>query len=265
MNRYVDADRILDAFLAPENDRLPDRVVDAALADIARTPQRRAMRVPWRFPKMRTLPRSAALVAVALVALAAALYLVAPRSGGVGYPNATPSPTAPSQKPTPALPTPLPTLSLDTSTWTPFSSARYGFTLAYPESWTAIPATRDFVLESDRTTSDVDVSDLFVDQRVPGNAQILLSSFAATVPSGMSDGAWIDAYGAPAPGDTSGCKQRSSEMTAITVDGRAGLLATNCDWYDAFVFVEGRVYVFTVWRPDRRSLVDAYLSTVRLP
>ena len=54
MNGTVDTERILDAFLAPEADRLPDRVIDAALADIARTPQRRALRVPWRFHYMPT-------------------------------------------------------------------------------------------------------------------------------------------------------------------------------------------------------------------
>ena len=87
MNGQIDAERILDAYLAPEADRLPDRVLDAALADIARTPQRRALRVPWRFPNMHALSRATGIAAVALVAVVGAgalFYLTSNRPGGAG-------------------------------------------------------------------------------------------------------------------------------------------------------------------------------------
>jgi hypothetical protein len=103
MKARSDTERILDAYLAPEADRLADRVIDAALADIARTPQRRALRVPWRFPLMPALSRATGVAIVAIVAVVGAgtlLYLNS-RPGGVGSPG-TPSPTATST-PTPTV------------------------------------------------------------------------------------------------------------------------------------------------------------------
>ena len=89
-------ERILDAYLAPEADRLADRVIDAALADIARTPQRRALRVPWRFPLMPALSRATGVAVVGLVALVGAgtlFYLNSNPDGGGGA-QGTPLPTA---------------------------------------------------------------------------------------------------------------------------------------------------------------------------
>ena len=112
MSGRIDAERILDAFLAPEiGERLSDRVIDAALDDVARTPQRRALRVPWRLPFMPALTRTTGIAAVALVAVVGAgglLYLNAKGPAGPGgiasQPPASPSPTptaAPTPKPVP--------------------------------------------------------------------------------------------------------------------------------------------------------------------
>lgn len=109
MTGRSDTERFLDAFLAPEADELSDRVLEAALSDIARTPQRRALRVPWRFPKMPVMHRAAAaaLALVVLVGAAGVFYL---NSGGfVGGPNPTATPTpspTPSASPTVTPPTP---------------------------------------------------------------------------------------------------------------------------------------------------------------
>ena len=137
MNRQIDAERILDAFLAPEADRLADRVIDAALADIARTPQRLAMRVPWRFPHMPALTRATGVAAVALVAIVGAggLILVnSPRSGSGGGPQPSPAPQSPA-------PTPLPS---GISGWTTYTSSTYsGLSLGYPADWSVrAPAIR---------------------------------------------------------------------------------------------------------------------------
>lgn len=122
MNARSDTERILDAYLAPEADRLADRVIDAALADIARTPQRRALRVPWRFPLMLALSRATGVALVALVAVVGAgtlFYLnSAPTGGGsqgTPVPTATPTPTptvAPSVAPSVAMILPLPEATL---------------------------------------------------------------------------------------------------------------------------------------------------------
>jgi len=124
-------EQILDAYLAPEADRLPDRVIDAALADIARTPQRRALRVPWRFAFMPAFARTTGVAAVALVAVVAAgglIYINAGYRAGAGV---QPTPTA------------TPTLPPGITGWTTYVSAVHGFTLTYPVDWSvAGPATR---------------------------------------------------------------------------------------------------------------------------
>jgi len=140
MNAHVDAERILDAYLAPEADRLPDRVIDAALDQIARTPQRRAVRVPWRFPDMPALSRTTGIAAVALVAVVGAggLIYLNSGSGGAGS-RSTPAPTA---APT-VVPTAAPTLPPGITGWKTFTSAVYGFTISYPDDWFVFERAKD--------------------------------------------------------------------------------------------------------------------------
>lgn len=116
-------ERILDAYLAPESDRLADRVIDAVLADIARTPQRRAVRVPWRFPLMPALSRAtgvAVVVLVAVVGVGSLLYLNSNRGGagsqGSPSPASTPTPSPTVGASTTAIP-PLPEGSLVAGTY----------------------------------------------------------------------------------------------------------------------------------------------------
>lgn len=104
MNARTDTERILDAFLAPEADRLADRVIDAALADIARTSQRRSWWPAWRSNRMNTYAKLIAAAAAVLV-VAVVGYQFLPRSSGTGgQPTAQPSPTATSSPTTAAIP-----------------------------------------------------------------------------------------------------------------------------------------------------------------
>jgi hypothetical protein len=175
MNGRIDAERILDAFLAPEADRLPDRVIDAALADIARTPQRRAMRVPWRFAHMPALTRATGIATVALVAAVGAgglVYLNSAPSSGPGGPGSQvpPSPTvapttAPTTRPTTA-PTPQPTW--DPTAWKTYTSEVYGFTFSYPSDWSVhVQATEKGEKEVIANPESVDGDEIvfFVSQR----------------------------------------------------------------------------------------------------
>lgn len=148
MKARSDTERILDAYLAPEADRLADRVIDAALADIARTPQRRALRVPWRFPLMPALSRATGVAVVALVAVVGAgtlFYLNAKPDGGgsqgTPLPTATPTP-APTVAPTAAVIPPLPegTLAAGTYRLRPFSSETMTIDVTVPDGgWVGGP------------------------------------------------------------------------------------------------------------------------------
>jgi hypothetical protein len=128
-------ERILDALLAPEADRLPDRVIDAALADIARTPQRRALRVPWRLTSMTNSLRYAVAVAiVAIVGVGVLAFNSRSPGSGSGTPvptlTAAPMPTAAStSSPAPSQVAP------GIKAWTPYTSAVYGITFGYPDDW----------------------------------------------------------------------------------------------------------------------------------
>jgi hypothetical protein len=148
MKARSDTERILDAYLAPEADRLADRVIDAALADIARTPQRRALRVPWRFPLMPALSRATGVAVVALVAVVGAgtlFYLNSKPDGGgsqgTPLPTATPTP-APTVAPTAAVIPPLPegTLAAGTYRLRPLSSETMTIDVTVPDGgWVGGP------------------------------------------------------------------------------------------------------------------------------
>jgi hypothetical protein len=123
MKARSDTERILDAYLAPEADRLADRVIDAALADIARTPQRRSWWPAWRSNRMNTYAKLIAAAAAVLV-VAVVGYQFLPRNGAIGgEPSAQPSPTATSSPGATAIaPLPEGTLAAGTYRLRPFPS-----------------------------------------------------------------------------------------------------------------------------------------------
>jgi hypothetical protein len=134
MTGRTNIERILDAYLAPEADRLADRVIDAALADIARTPQRRSWWPAWRSNRMNTYAKLIAAAAAVLV-VAVVGYQFLPRSGGTGgQPTAQPSPTATSSPTATAIP-PLPEGSLTAGTYRlrPFASATMTIDATVPD------------------------------------------------------------------------------------------------------------------------------------
>jgi hypothetical protein len=114
-----DFDRIALAWLADGPEELSDRVLDAVVDEIHVTPQRHALRLPWRFPSMTTPARVAAAAVVGVLAIGGALYLFSP-GGSIGGPGPTPSPTAsPSPSPSPVALTEGP-LAAGTYVTTPF-------------------------------------------------------------------------------------------------------------------------------------------------
>ncbi len=186
MNGHIDAERILDAYLAPQNDRLPDRVIAAALDDIARTPQRRAMRVPWRFPTMPALSRATGIAAVALVAVVGAgsfMYLTSSRPGDTGSrPIPTPAPTAavtpdPTVAPTPRCSQVAPGIC----GWKTYTSAVYGYTISYPEDW--VVADRATQKWRPGEPEDAPSSDVFFNNAPPADDDDSMVFFALQIPA----------------------------------------------------------------------------------
>ena len=93
MKARSDTERILDAYLAPEADQLADRVIDAALADIARTSQRRSWWPAGRSNRMNTYAKLIAAAAAVLVVAVVGYQLLPSGDDTGGQPTAQPSAT----------------------------------------------------------------------------------------------------------------------------------------------------------------------------
>lgn len=177
-------ERILDAYLAPEPDRLADRVIDAALDQIARTPQRRALRVPWRFPLMPALSRATGIAAVVLVAVVGAGGLVylssnVPGSGSGSTPAPTDGPTT-AATPQPSFP--------GIAGWKTYTSEVYGYTISYPEDWSVDrPATRKW---QPGEPEDGPWSDIFFNQPAVDGDGIGMFALQITAPDGADLASW---------------------------------------------------------------------------
>ena len=90
MTDQRELDRLLDAFFVAGTDKLPGRVIEAALLQIDHAHQRRALPLPQRFPPMTTPLRAATIAALALLAVAGTLYVMGPSRPVIG-PGSTPS------------------------------------------------------------------------------------------------------------------------------------------------------------------------------
>jgi hypothetical protein len=264
MNRRIDAERILDAFLAPESDRLPDRVIDAALSDIARTPQRHALRVPWRFPNMPTYMKLAAAAALVIAVGGLALWQLAP-----GGPGATPGPSATQTTSTTVAPSPTspPTARPEPTTYVPgaltqtFTSDVHGVSLRYPEGWAAKAATEPWTEGGPPLWSDP------TGDRVHDDADLQDHLFL-TIVSRPLDGASLDEWFTDFFADPS-CTPRAGG----SIDGADRVLRGDCVSDVALASSGGRGYVFELRASnddaelrtlDTAALLDAILATVQL-
>ena len=281
MTQTRDIERLLDTWLGDDGSMLPDRVIDASLAQIDTTPQRRVLiRVPWRIPTFNNHARMALTAVAAVVVVVGGIALLRPgtSSGPGGAPSSAPSAEpSPSVSPSPSTaPSPAPS-PVSTSGWLPFSSDRYGYQIRYPPTSTGLgaietaatmvtPASRDWSLETDKDIESqaafdrtLAAVDLFV--LGPDGSQIYVYAFAASVPPGMSEDEWLTTY---YEGRSTVCSQ-AVEWQPITIDGRTGRLDVNdrCADEQAFVFFDGRVYSFGIGQPNQRALLEAFLSTVR--
>ena len=136
MTASRDPDRLIHQFLLEGEEQLHDQVYDVVRAEIEQKRQR-AMFGPWRLPTMNkfvTIGLGAAAVVV-LVFIGAQLF--GSPSGGTGLggePTATAEPTA-TPAPSPSPPASAPPLTQS------FTSTLHGYSVSYPEGWTAQAAT----------------------------------------------------------------------------------------------------------------------------
>lgn len=281
MNRRIDAEMVLAAFLAPEPDRLPDRVIDAALDHIARTPQRRALRVPWRFPIMPAASRATGIAAVVLVAVVGAgalIYFNSSSRGAVGGPATTPAPTIV------ASPAPSPSqVAPGITGWTPYTSKIYGFQLDYPSDWTVYaPATRDWTASDGLANKDGwPYADVFTNpEGVDGDS---IGIWVWDTPAGAGADltsvaglkAWAQGFCGAAPvmhdAGLSTCKATAQQATPMCLIAggdtcRAAILVPHPGGPEAYFAAStpDRVRVVSVGRPDSFAAAARYGGTIQL-
>ena len=153
MNTNVDFDRRAAAWLADGPTELADRVLDAALREVHVTRQRRVLALPWRTRRMTNPARLAVPPNLRLIAVATAVAVIGVgaltyfgRGLGVGStpPPATTAPAAPTASPSSA---PTVVGPIDSEGWIPWTSTRYGYTIAYPPTgWVPIAGDHDWEL-----------------------------------------------------------------------------------------------------------------------
>ena len=264
MSQPRDPDTIIATWLDDGPIDLPDETRRAISVGLRTQPRARRVAILGG-SSMSPINRIAAAAAILLAVGGLSVFVLSNRGGGGA--GATPAPStsaAPSATP---IPSPSPSIAPSPSAtppstvgWLTFTSSHYGYTIAYPPTWAATQATRDWVSATDPLASPGPggVSDVFLGNP-PNGPETGVFGFAADVPAGTSEDAWLASYYA----GRNYCPTMPT-FVPITVDGHPGKLDP-CYDAQAFVFVGNRVYVFVIFRTEMQPLFRAFLSTVKLP
>jgi hypothetical protein len=260
---------LFDARIADwlEDDPLaaPDQALDVVLAAFPSIKQRRAWRVPWRFPEMSSLSKLVAALATVVIVAVGGVYLLAPRPSTPGGPAPTPSPS-PAPTATPSLSATLSPSNelINTSNWIEYTSDRYGFDIGYPSDWVATPSDRDWTF-AEVANHLSDAHEVF---RSPG-ATIRVSAWVApwdpgTTLDDVDIPAWVEAY-CIASGNT-GCNtvaDRAVPMCQEKRDCHPAMLVPFKDDVQAFIPGDLGMTIVAIWRNNDPS-VDAYGGATQL-
>jgi hypothetical protein len=103
MSDQLELDRTLARFLASGTDELADRVIDAALAEIDRTPQRHPLGMALRFTTNSLRTRFAVAAVIGVLAVGLAVSLIDRAAPPVGAPSPTTAGSAGAAAPTPTV------------------------------------------------------------------------------------------------------------------------------------------------------------------
>jgi hypothetical protein len=224
MTARNDLDRQLNDLLRDGPTELPYESLDA-IRDRTEQTRQRVVIGPWRFPEMNkivTIGLGAAAV-VALVFVGAQLFGSAP--GGFGsQPTESSEPTA-TPEPTASPPATAPPLTQS------FTSTLHGYSVSYPEGWTARAATEPWT----DSTFSVDFSGSHADFLYD---PILESGLFLTIASQPTGDSTPEDWVAEQMANDEGC---GTATKAIAVDAASGLIgADNCSV--AVLTSEGRGY-----------------------
>jgi hypothetical protein len=253
-----DFDRIAKAFMADGPRELSVRVLDAVVDDIHVTRQRRAPRVPWRFPIMLSPVRVAVAAVFGAFAIGGAFAILGiPGLTDVGGPSPTPTSSAAVPPSTAALVVP----PLDK----PFTSTRHGYSVVVPSSWPAQRASQRWAEGATPTWGDPTLDTIWSED----SSNVRFVAASQKLGAGQTPEAWLTAY----------CRARDSSAAScgpsITIGGQAGYLARDGviatstallpgrgAVFDAAVVVGGRGYAFTMDGGLDRGYFQAFLDTV---
>ncbi|MFI5261451.1 MAG: hypothetical protein ACHQZR_02700 [Candidatus Limnocylindrales bacterium] len=270
MNDDQAFERATREWLEDGSDRTRAATIDAVLLAVRTTPQERDLRIPWRTAPMSNLARLVAMAVVAVLVLAVVAFNLRPTSGGVGgasTPSPAVSPSAPAPSPSTG-PTPTP-YSIDTTTWTTYTSARYGLSIGHPADWYVhTTATRDWTYPADAA---VNMESTALETFVNGDSTIATAAWSVAVQPGTTLDTWLQAYCPLAESfASSDCATMSGRTVAASMDGHAGSLVRFTQDTQAFFLVNDRIYVVAIWQPEDfipggvSRLLEAYLSTMHL-
>jgi hypothetical protein len=233
--------RVAD-WLEEDSENAPGAVLAIVLAAFPSIKQRRASRVPWRFPSMTTFAK-VAIAAVAVIAVGT-VGVIALRPAGTGTVGSAPSPTPP---PTPAptlAPTPSPTVapSQPPPLTGSFTSSIHGISLSYPAGWSTRPATEPWTTEPRPLFSDPNV-DILHDPVLDDHLSVGVASQPL---AGKAGDQWAADFLA---GEVCGPTE------PVTIDGAAGLLSEG-QCTIAAVASDGRGYFVWLLRSDDEPWLD---------
>jgi hypothetical protein len=176
MTRSIDPlfDPRLADWLEEDESTAPEQALEIVLASFPSIKQRRAVRVPWRYPMSSTL-RLGLAAAVVVAAALGGIYFLGSRSNAPVASSPSPSPSlAPSESPAAGQP--------GAPNTTSFTSPLYGYTIDYPSPYSAVPATEEWTGEG-QLNPEAPYADRFY---APNSTGFVLIA-AQTRPDGMTD------------------------------------------------------------------------------
>jgi hypothetical protein len=239
----------LEAWLSDGPAAAPDRLLQGVLLAVPTTPRRHGFGAGWP-PELLRRPLVWVAASVATVLVIGALSLLPRPAVGPGASQARAS----------ATPT-----SLAIAGWDSFTSQRFGLSFAHPPGgWYVQRATEPWLIDTDPSANA---------DRVESNGLDGSSFWAASqaVGSDVDELDWLDELASRTTKST--CYPPPARYERITIDARSAYLVDSepCGFFQAFAFVDGRVYVLTgqgFWDarqgpPMERVLFESFLSSVR--